>query len=296
MRRGEVDAQGGYDGEYGVIRLFTGRGRSSAGGSQAGLFTDLDEAGAALTRPGAAFEPGMARAGRDDPGRGRGRHKRPPLMPQTRSPALDGGQQSFFDLDAGLEPEAPAGQMRGFTVPVAALLGGLNEAQREAVRCVDRPVVISAGPGTGKTRTLTHRIAYLVLQNGVRPESILAITFTNKAADEMAERLAALLGPRAAAITVKTFHAFAAALLREYGSRIGIDPRFTICSEDDRAVLLRLACPELSQSEQHATLAGVSDAKNRLQAPEAARPGDWLHRIVLTRLRWQQARRLTSTT
>src|SRR5690606_15341743 len=89
------------------------------------------------------------------------------------------------------------------------LLIGLNDDQRAAVLCTDAPLVIVAGPGTGKTRTLTVRIAHLIRTLGVPPESVLAITFTNKAAGEMRERLGALLGAaEAGRITVSTFHAF----------------------------------------------------------------------------------------
>ena len=259
MRRGEVDAQAGYDGEYGVIRLYTSGGRAIGPSAQAGLFADLNVAVAPAPAPSA---PGV-----EDAPVGETPAAEPPAPIYDAWADYDTAQPSFFDLDAALEPEAPASPAQSFTVPVAALLGGLNEAQREAVRCVDRSVIISAGPGTGKTRTLTHRIAFLVLQHGVPPESILAITFTNKAAEEMGERLAALLGPRAAGVTVKTFHAFAAMLLREHGVRIGIDPHFVVCSEDDRSAILRLACPQLSQRELQPLLRRISDAKNRLQGP-----------------------------
>ena len=231
MRRGEVDAQGGYDGEYGVIRVFTTRGGGAVAASgQGGLFGDagtefspqrhkvhgdspktelIGEIGPDyLLRLGmdeAEAEPAPAGGGGEDEWGAAGRRSE------------GSAQASFFDLDGALEPGVSQAQSAGFTVPAAALLGGLNEAQREAVRCLDRSLVISAGPGTGKTRTLTHRIAYLVLEHGVAPASILAITFTNKACEEMGERLAALLGPRSAEITVKTFHTFAAALLREFG-------------------------------------------------------------------------------
>ena len=126
----------------------------------------------------------------------------------------------------------------------------MNLEQRAAVLCTDAPLVIVAGPGTGKTRTLTVRIAYLILEKGVAPANILAITFTNKAAGEMVERLEGLLGAEVARrVTIKTFHAFGAALLREHAARLGLDPDFAILAEEDRAVLLRQACPELKQAE-----------------------------------------------
>ena len=109
--------------------------------------------------------------------------------------------------------------------------GGLNEEQRAAVLCTDAPLVIVAGPGTGKTRTLTVRIAHLILEKAVAPENILAITFTNKAAGEMRERLSRLLGDEVAGrVTIRTFHAFGAMLLREYAARLELSPEFVILS------------------------------------------------------------------
>jgi len=156
------------------------------------------------------------------------------------------------------------------------LLTGLNSAQREAVLCTDVPLVIVAGPGTGKTRTLTVRIAHLIRAHGVAPEAILAITFTNKAATEMAERLAALLGGDIASrVTVSTFHAFGAHLLRAWAAEAGLDPDFVICTDADRLALLRAAAPELIPAQGERLLACISDAKNRLQGPaEVAAAGD----------------------
>ena len=152
-----------------------------------------------------------------------------------------------------------------------SLLADLNADQRAAVRCTDVPLVVIAGPGTGKTRTLTVRIAYLILEQGVPPESVLAITFTNKAAEEMSGRLAALLGQaQAGLVTIKTFHAFGALLLREHGERLGLDPDFAILTDEDRVALLRQVRPELRQAEIEGLLAGISAAKNRLLAPDAA--------------------------
>ncbi len=158
------------------------------------------------------------------------------------------------------------------------LLDDLNALQREAVLCVDAPLIVVAGPGTGKTRTLTVRIAYLVQVLDVPPEAILAITFTNKAAGEMAERLAVLLGNQTAdRVTVKTFHAFGASILRQHGERMGLSARFAILTDDDRKALLKQACPELKQQELDRTLAQISAAKGRLLNPDspelAAEPG-----------------------
>jgi len=266
MRRGEVDARGGYDGEYGVIHLFTTRsGGAVAASGQGGLFGEEEDSqqghrdhkdipGREMPEAGSEPMPADGDAGK-------------PEWRAASDPSVS-PQASFFDL----QPIAAQAQGPGMT-SAAALLRGLNEAQCEAVRCVDRSLIISAGPGTGKTRTLTHRIAYLVLEHGVAPESILAITFTNKAREEMSERLSALLGSRSAEITVKTFHAFAVALLRRHGAEIGLDPAFAILTEDDRGILLRAACPALSQaggagcSGVQEALAAISAAKNRLEDP-----------------------------
>jgi len=278
MRRGEVDAQAGYDGEYGVIRLFTAAtGRAVAMGGQIGLFGE-GEGGSAQGRgeaPGgvreetAAYPAVAAQAPLFD------------LDAADEAPsadagnAMDGGGE---DWHSGAQPvgatgrsplrAANAGQPGGDTPPLQTAGGGLNDAQAAAVRCVDRPLIISAGPGTGKTRTLTHRIAHLVTTHGVSPSAILAITFTNKAAHEMRERLDALLGARAAAIMVRTFHSFAAGLLREHATHLGLDPRFVVVGEDARAGMLSAACPALSSGEVHDALRRISDAKNRLVTPE----------------------------
>ncbi len=114
------------------------------------------------------------------------------------------------------------------TVP-DPILDPLNPEQRDAVTHGDGPLLILAGAGSGKTRVLTHRIAYLIRDLGVAPRSILAVTFTNKAAREMKERLERLLGPgQLSDLTVGTFHAFCARLLRREGPLVGIDRGFVI--------------------------------------------------------------------
>jgi DNA helicase-2/ATP-dependent DNA helicase PcrA len=128
------------------------------------------------------------------------------------------------------------------------LLDDLNPEQREAVEATEGPVLVLAGAGTGKTRVITYRIAYL-LARGVPPNAVLAITFTNKAADEMRQRVAALLGSRPGGPWVGTFHAFAAWLLRQDGPRIGLARTFAIYDEEDQARLLRRALEETGHSE-----------------------------------------------
>ena len=123
----------------------------------------------------------------------------------------------------------------------AQILEGLNPAQREAVEVVDGPLLIVAGPGSGKTRVITHRIAHLVRVCGISPYRILAVTFTNKAAREMKDRLQRLVGTRSDQLTVGTFHAFCAGMLRREGKHIGLDPAFSIYDDEDQMRLLKQA-------------------------------------------------------
>jgi DNA helicase II / ATP-dependent DNA helicase PcrA len=252
MRRGEVVAEGGYDGEYGVIRVLRGGAASLSAGSQWSLFGDEE----AVT-PDASF----ARTPSPDGTMGEGEEA--PLPPSAKT--LE-EREKEAELAGSVREATPS-----YAEPGSPLLAGLNLRQREAVLCTGAPLVIVAGPGTGKTRTLTVRIAYLVSSLGVSPESILAITFTNKAAGEMAERLAGLLGEDTARrVTVKTFHAFGASLLREHGGSLGLDPEFAICTDADRGALLREAVPGLTVQQADTYLKLISDLKNRLILPEAA--------------------------
>src|SRR6056297_4131587 len=110
-----------------------------------------------------------------------------------------------------------------------SLLENLNEQQREAARCVDGPVLIFAGAGSGKTRALTYRIAHMIESCGIDPQAILAVTFTNKAANEMKERIHDLIGEDAAkGIWAGTFHSICARILRVDGEHVGVPPEYTI--------------------------------------------------------------------
>jgi DNA helicase-2/ATP-dependent DNA helicase PcrA len=148
------------------------------------------------------------------------------------------------------------------------LLRGLNEPQRQAVTSTEGPLLILAGPGSGKTRAITHRIAYLMREQQVQPWHILAVTFTNKAAKEMRDRLTALAGEDSRDVAMGTFHAICARILRQEADDAGIDKRFTIFDDDDQVTIAKQALKDLNLDEkQHAPrsiLSRISTAKNKL--------------------------------
>jgi len=156
------------------------------------------------------------------------------------------------------------------------VLKDLNPAQADAVRTTEGPLLILAGAGSGKTKTLTHRIAHLIANEGVWPEEILAVTFTNKAAKEMRERLGQLLDRDGSARSfmpwMGTFHGICVRLLRQDGHTIGISPNYVIYDEDDRQGLIKQAMKQLSitdkQVKPRAVSSAISNAKNELLSPE----------------------------
>ncbi|GAK50629.1 UvrD/REP helicase [Candidatus Moduliflexus flocculans] len=228
MRAGDVIADAGYDGEYGVIRLFRA-GERAAFGQQSALIP----VSVAEKKP-----------------------RKSALLPDNASSP---GQP------------CPDEAVRGTDSPqeTPGILSGLNPEQREAALCVEQSLIIAAGPGTGKTRTLTHRMAHLIAEKQVASRELLAITFTNKAAEEMAQRLTRLLGETVTQqIIIKTFHAFCAMILRHDGERVGLNPNFVICAEHDREALLRRLFPAMKDKEISAYLEQISAAKNRLAAPD----------------------------
>ena len=326
MRAGEVRAQGGYDGEYGVIRLFDDAADRSAV-VQLGMFAELGEAGAAA---GAAPDTGR-HAVSSPPATVEGEsaaHETAPDAERSTAPAgtglerdlpFESGPSAATDLGAevrmrAVEPaqreseanysegevprdardraahEKPATTLANLAAEpgqqpepataappgdLSAWLAALNPAQREAATHTEGPLAIVAGPGTGKTRTLTVRIAHLIRELDVAPASILALTFTNKAAEELRDRLGELLGAeQAARITAGTFHQLGADLLREFAAAAGIPRTFAVFDEADRRLLLRRCCPELSAAELRAALAAISAHKNgQSSAPAVERPG-----------------------
>lgn len=243
MRNGEVSIDAGYDGDYGVIKLFEAQERTVSS-AQLGFFATSTKT------PSPNRKAQRAREEQADAAR----------------PALG---QAPEEVEAASTEQAASAAV--YVEP--PLLAGLNAEQCQAVLCVDRPLLIVAGPGTGKTRTLTHRIAWLIEQEGAAPESILAITFTNKAAEEMRQRLEQLLGVVVSQrITIKTFHAFGALLLHELGDQLGLPAAFGIASDEDRLALLKQIQPGWGEKALQEALEQISAAKNQLASPNDLTP------------------------
>jgi DNA helicase-2/ATP-dependent DNA helicase PcrA len=164
------------------------------------------------------------------------------------------------------------------TTELDALLSGLNEPQREAVTHDEGPLLILAGAGSGKTRVLTHRIAYLVATDAAKPNEILAITFTNKAAGEMRDRAGMLVGARIRAMWVMTFHSACARMLRAHADKLGYTRQFTIYDQADSRRLVKRCLDELGVDPKRFTPGAIqsqiSDAKNKLRDAD-----DYAHQV-----------------
>jgi DNA helicase-2/ATP-dependent DNA helicase PcrA len=299
LRRGEVIREAGFDGEYGTIRLMRpdelqatgtlfdlpapspgngdmterlapdrspatpaangGKSRSTAGaGGQAAHGADSqpsDDADGAATR-----ETG-GRAGRDADGQA------------SCETSAQAGEDAHSQATPGAGNRAGrgtggrAGRGRG----ASALLDGLD-AQQRAAATAPGPVLIVAGPGTGKTRTLTHRIAYRISEGRVRAGQCLALTFTRRAAEEMGQRLAALAGLRSQEITVTTFHGLGLQILRQNHAAAGLDPDFGVADEAATlAVAAELAGSAVAGRRMLARMPGDADAQAAVAAALEAR-------------------------
>jgi ATP-dependent DNA helicase UvrD/PcrA len=223
VRRGQVVWEPGYDGEYGTIRIFTpDELRSSP--VTATLFEPTPEPHPPIPGP-------PIREGSPAPEAAAAVvHTPPPLAARTSNTAAP-------DPDPAHLPSPD---------PDLGILGGLDPEQRAAAGAEPGPLLVVAGPGTGKTRTLTHRLAHLVRERGVAPERCLAISFTRRACGELRERLEALVPGEAGRVTVTTFHGLGLQILREQHAAVGLGPGFRVADEAERLELLTelLGCPE----------------------------------------------------
>jgi uncharacterized protein (TIGR00375 family) len=253
MRARKIEIIPGFDGEYGKIRIFSAQERARLQGQR-----PLFALGEPLSRVCAETAHAAVPRAEDGP-------EDPPVDPRPDL-AQAAGEGDPENTAAGAD-SAAAGAGRG----------GPNAEQLRAVEHPHGALVIVAGPGTGKTFTLTRRIAHLIQDKGVGPESVLAVTFTNKAAEEMRARLAGILGPRAALPTVATFHGICLNLWREWeGSKAPV-----VIDEDEQGAVLADAVKMAAASgaavtPNHPDLkAGIMRAKQNLLGPEdlAAAPG-----------------------
>ncbi|HUT53134.1 MAG TPA: UvrD-helicase domain-containing protein [bacterium] len=252
MRRGEVIREAGYDGEYGVIKLFK-KGELNSSCSSAGLLFELPEE-ERLPRADAEKESGRGKKKRGAKSEERG------LFAEPRSSFLDPPAAELKESSS-----APMGAPAARTAP-AGPLSGLDPEQAAAALITEGPVLIIAGPGTGKTRTLTHRIARLVEKRKARAQQCLAITFTRRAAAEMRDRLIALLPGQGALVPVMTFHSLGLSILTEHGSRLGLPRRWRVAAEPERVKLLM---DETGASERKARklLAEITRFRRLRKAP-----------------------------
>src|SRR5690349_8521596 len=189
------------------------------------------------------------------------------------TPGVTPDEQALFPAgEPSAEAEEPSSTRRRPTRE--ELLAGLNEPQRQAVVHEGAPLLVVAGAGSGKTRVLTRRIAWLISERNAHPGSILAITFTNKAAAEMRERVTELVGNRARIMWVSTFHSACVRILRKEIANLGFKSNFTIYDAADSKRLMTMVCRDLDldvkRFQPRAILNWVSNAKNELQDHEEA--------------------------
>ncbi len=247
LRRQEVIRKAGYDGVYGTIRLFREEElRQKTSG--ASLFKE--EFPLQTKQENVPTDLHVADSSKQ--GRANAVHTHTSDPPPTT-------------------PDEPA------VAPSTDILAGLDSDQRQAAEIISGPLLIVAGPGSGKTRTLTHRIAHLIRNHHVRPEHCLAITFTRRAADEMRERLHRLLPAVADAIPLFTLHALGMSVLQEHWNAAGLQRGFRVASDAERQHLLRETL-SVSARRTRSLLLAISVAKRTGQMPAEARLADVYHR------------------
>jgi DNA helicase II / ATP-dependent DNA helicase PcrA len=230
VRRGAVIREAGYDGEYGIIRVFT-----------------PDELRSSPTTA-TLFEPD------------------PPLLESTPPPGMPAPPSAAPGAPEHAAPPPPVPDPG--LAPVAGVLGGLDPEQRVAAGAEAGPLLVVAGPGTGKTRTLTHRLAYLVAERGVAAERCLAITFTRRACAELQERLDTLVPGDARRVVVTTFHGLGLRILREQHEAAGLGPGFRVADEAERLEVLT----ELLGHQEREARRLLPELVRRKRARAARRP------------------------
>ncbi|MCI3932543.1 DNA helicase PcrA [Streptomyces sp. AN091965] len=229
------------------------------------------------------------------PSQGAEEESPPPPEDSAPEPIPDDLFDGKFDAPAPRDGYYRDGAPRPVLDP-AALLDGLNENQRAAVVHAGSPLLIVAGAGSGKTRVLTHRIAYLLAERGVHPGQILAITFTNKAAGEMKERVEQLVGPRAGAMWVSTFHSACVRILRREYKKLGFTSSFSIYDAADSKRLMALVCRDLDLDPKKfppkSFSAKISNLKNELIDEEdfAAQAADGFEKTLAQAYAMYQSR------
>ncbi|HWG98642.1 MAG TPA: UvrD-helicase domain-containing protein, partial [Pilimelia sp.] len=270
LRAGRVRRTPGFDGEYGVIRLFEA---GELAGGRAGQAEALFEAPVPRQRTAPRGESTTGPEPKRRPGPPRRAKAEPP--PSIAPPPEASPHEPFEPMLAGME-EVGTG-----------LLDRLDALQRVAASAPGGPLLIIAGPGTGKTRTLTHRIAYLCAELGVFPEHCLAITFTRRAAEELRNRLTGLLGPVAEDVTVATFHSLGLAILREQAAAAGLPEGFRIADDAERDLARQEAGEDDRAYRKLLRAAGLVDLDELVTLPvEVLRADPALVRRYRDRWRW----------
>ncbi|GIH13164.1 ATP-dependent DNA helicase UvrD [Rugosimonospora africana] len=279
LRRGQVHRTPGFDGEYGVIRLFEPAELSAATAGTADALFDVPETARVpvprrATKAGApaAMAASPKQAGDETPGGkaggGKAKAAKGTTAKGTTAKSITakstGKAAPTNEVAPPIAPEPSPHEpfepmLSGMEEVGTGLLDRLDALQRVAASAPGGPMLIVAGPGTGKTRTLTHRIAYLCAEMDVYPEECLAITFTRRAADELRQRLDGLLGEAAEDVTVATFHSLGLTILREHAELAGLSPSFRIAEEDERIAALTAAGAADESAARRMLREGVDD-------------------------------------
>lgn len=249
MRNGKVHIDAGYDGEFGVVRIFSNEEREQYVSKS--FFVEED-----IVAQNSATNVDL--------------RKRIKKSVAPKEDVRNDDETVTAEINKRM-----AGKVADELLPF-----GLNKDQLEAVETSDSHLLIIAGPGTGKTHTLTYRIFYLISELGVAPQTILAVTFTNKAAAEMKQRLTKLVGiEKSSEITIKTFHSLGATILREHCSLTGRGANFSIFNDNDRKTVIQTLLDSADAGKTNEYLNEIAGIKNNLQDLEELKERGKLYRL-----------------